>query len=131
MAKRVDLAQRQALELATRLIPAAMGFDSKNPNGWAVQLGAYDSLGIAKEKWGVLKKKNGMLATFPASSHAATVKGRTFYRLTVNGLATRADATSLCNELKAHGQTCFIRAMGGSESIQWASKASQIRMASR
>ncbi len=128
---RIRPAQKQALELATVLIPKAMGFDAKKPSGWAVQLGAYDSLGIAKEKWGGLKKRNAMLGNFPASSHAATVKGRTFYRLTVNGLATRADATSLCNELKAQGQTCFIRAMGGSEAIQWASKAGPVRLASR
>lgn len=121
--------QQQALEMVSQIVPKA--FDSKKPTGWAVQLGAYDSLGIAKEKWGGLKKRNSVLASFPASSHAATVKGRTFYRLTVNGLATRADATSLCNELKAQGQTCFIRAMGGSESIQWAAKASPLRMASR
>ncbi len=126
---RIRPMQQQALELATRIVPKA--FDSKKPTGWAVQLGAHDSLGIAKEKWGGLKKRNATLANFPASSHAATVKGRTFYRLTVNGLATRADATSLCNELKAHGQTCFIRAMGGSEAIQWASKASPMRLASR
>lgn len=125
------VAQKQALELATVLIPKAMGFDAKKPTGWAVQLGAYDSLGIAREKWGSLKKRNTELAGFPASSHAATVKGRTFYRLTVNGLATRADATSLCNQLKAEGQSCFIRAMGGGESIQWASKASPVRLASR
>ncbi len=128
---RIRPAQQQALELATVLIPKAMAFNAKKPNGWAVQLGAYDSLGIAKEKWGGLKRRNAMLANFPASSHAATVKGRTFYRLTVNGLATRADATSLCRELKAQGQTCFIRAMGGSESIQWASKVSPLRLASR
>lgn len=128
---RIRPAQKQALELATVLIPKAMGFDAKKPNGWAVQLGAYDSLGIAKEKWGTLKKRNGVLANFPASSHAATVNGRNFYRLTVNGLATRADATSLCNQLKAQGQTCFIRAMGGSESIQWAAKGSPLRLASR
>lgn len=128
---RIRPTQQQALELATVLIPQAIAFNAQKPSGWAVQLGAYDSLGIAKEKWGGLKRRSAMLANFPASSHAATVKGRTFYRLTVNGLATRADATSLCNELKAHGQTCFIRAMGGSESIQWASKASPMRMASR
>lgn len=128
---RVRPAQKQALELATVLVPKAMGFDAKKPAGWAVQLGAYDSLGIAKEKWGSLKKRNGALANFPASSHAATVNGRTFYRLTVNGLATRADATSLCNELKARGQTCFVRAMGGGETIQWASKAGPVRLASR
>ncbi len=128
---RIRPAQQQALELATVLIPKAIAFNAKKPTGWAVQLGAYDSLGIAKEKWGGLKKRNGVLANFPASSHAATVKGRTFYRLTVNGLATRADANNLCRELKAQGQTCFIRAMGGSESIQWASKASPMRLASR
>ncbi|KTE17037.1 SPOR domain-containing protein [Sphingopyxis sp. H115] len=122
-------AQQQAIELATRIVPAA--FDRNKPTGWAVQLGAYDSLGIAKEKWGGLKKRNRMLADFPASSHAATVKGRTYYRLTVNGLATRADAKSLCNELKAQGQVCFVRAMGGSESIQWAAKASPLRLAAR
>ncbi|WP_137754499.1 SPOR domain-containing protein [Sphingopyxis sp. L1A2A] len=128
---RIRPAQQQALELATVLIPKAIAFNAKKPTGWAVQLGAYDSLGIAKEKWGGLKKRSAMLANFPASSHAAAVKGRTFYRLTVNGLATRADANNLCRELKAQGQTCFIRAMGGSESIQWASKVGPLRLASR
>lgn len=128
---RIRPAQQQALEFATVLVPRAMGFDAKKPNGWAVQLGAYDSLAIAKEKWGTLKKRNGVLGNFPASSHAATLKGRTFYRLTVNGLASRTDATSLCNELKKQGQTCFIRAMGGGETIQWAAKAGSMRLASR
>ena len=128
---RIRPAQQMAMELATVMVPKAMAFDSRKPAGWAVQLGAYDSLGIAKEKWGTLKKRSAMLAGFPASSHAATVKGRTFYRLTVNGLASRADATSLCNQLKAQGQTCFIRAMGGGESIQWAAKANPLRLAAR
>ncbi|MEQ8310065.1 MAG: SPOR domain-containing protein [Sphingopyxis sp.] len=128
---RIRPAQKQALELATVMVPKAMGFDAQNPDGWAVQLGAYDSLAIAKEKWGTLKKRNAMLGSFPASSHAATVGGRTFYRLTVNGLASRADASSLCNQLKAQGQACFIRAMGGRETIQWAAKANPLRLASR
>ena len=33
-------AQKQALELATVIVPKAMGFDAQKPNGWAVQLGA-------------------------------------------------------------------------------------------
>ncbi|WP_428682530.1 SPOR domain-containing protein [Sphingopyxis sp.] len=124
-------AQREALELVTRILPKAMGFDAKKPSGWAVQLGAYDSLGIAKEKWSTLKKRSALLGNYPASSHAAVVKGRTFYRLTVNGLATRSDASTLCAELKSKGQTCFIRQMGGSESIQWAAASKPVRMASR
>ncbi|MDZ3833764.1 MAG: SPOR domain-containing protein [Sphingopyxis sp.] len=129
--ERLRPAQRQALELATSILPKALAFDAKNPNGWAVQLGAYDSLGIAKEKWGTLKKRNAMLASYPASSHAAVVGGRTFHRLTVNGLANRNDATKLCGQLKAQGQQCFIRAMGGGENIQWAARAQQLRLAAR
>lgn len=124
-------AQREALEFATKILPKAMAFDAKKPSGWAVQLGAYDSLGIAKEKWGALKTRSAMLGNYPASSHAAVVNGRTFYRLTVNGLATRGDASKLCGELKAKGQTCFVRQMGGSESIQWAAASKPVRMASR
>ena len=124
-------AQKHALELATKMLPRAMGFDAKKPAGWAVQLGAYDSLGIAREKWGVLKKRSSLLGNYPASSHAAVVNGRNFYRLTVNGLATRADAAKLCGELKAKGQACFVRQMDGAETIQWAAAAPPVRMASR
>ncbi|WP_260583759.1 SPOR domain-containing protein [Sphingopyxis sp. PET50] len=96
-----------------------------------MQLGAYDTLGIAKEKWGTLKRGNTLLASFPASSHSATVKGKTFYRLTVNGLKTRADAEKLCGQLRAKGQSCFTRQMAGNESIQWAAKGTPVRVASR
>lgn len=128
---RIRPALKQAIAMANDMLPKAIAFNAQKPNGWAVQLGAYDSLGIAKEKWGTLKKRNTMLGNYPASSHAANVKGRTFYRLTVNGLATRADATALCKQLKAQGQQCFIRAMGGGESIQWAAKSTPLRLASR
>jgi len=121
----------QARELAAKFVPQIAAFDAKKPSGWAVQLGAYDTLGIAKEKWGSLKKKNSQLATLPASSHAANVKGRTFYRLTVNGIKSQADAARLCNELRADGQQCFVRQMGGNESIQWAAAAKPVRLASR
>ena len=66
---RIRPAQQQALELATVLIPKAIAFNAKKPTGWAVQLGAYDSLGIAKEKWGGLKKRS---ACWPTSRRRAT-----------------------------------------------------------
>src|SRR3546814_14855248 len=78
---RIRPAQQQALELATVLVPRAMGFDAKNPDGWAVQLGAYDSLAGAKEKWGTRKKRNDGLGGFPAPSHDAQGKGRPNYSL--------------------------------------------------
>lgn len=124
-------AQKEARDLAAKYAPQVARFDAKKPSGWAVQLGAYDSLGIAKEKWAVLKRRDGRLGAYPASSHAAVVEGRTFFRLTVNGLGSRADAAKLCGQIKAKGQSCFVREMGGNEAIQWASVASPVRIASR
>lgn len=113
----------EARTLAARVtMPRARPFDSKKPSGWAVQLGAYDTLGIAKEKWSALSRANVLLKDYPASSQSASVRGRSFYRLTVNGLATRNEAMQLCGALKARGQGCFVRAMGATEKVQWASK---------
>lgn len=124
-------AATEARALAARVAaPRTRSFDAKKPSGWAVQLGAFDTLGIAKEKWASLSRANGLLADFPASSQSASIKGRTFYRLTVNGLASRAEAMELCATLKAAGQGCFVRSMNAGENVQWAAKPS-VRLASR
>ena len=124
-------AAAEARTLAAQVnLPRARSFDAKKPTGWAVQLGAYDTLGIAREKWSLLTRANGLLKDYPASSQAASVRGRSFYRLTVNGLATQREAMQLCTALKARGQGCFVRAMGAGEKVEWASKAT-VRVASR
>lgn len=124
-------AAAEARQLASAVTsPRMRSFDAKKPSGWAVQLGAYDTLGIAKEKWGKLSRANGQLAAFPASSQSATVKGRSFYRLTVNGLSSRAEAAALCADLNAAGQSCFVRSMNPGEKVQWAAKPS-VKLASR
>ena len=124
-------AAAEARALAARVtLPRARSFDASKPSGWAVQLGAYDSLGVAKHKWAMLTRNIALLKDFPASSQSATVRGRSFYRLTVNGLATQREAMQLCSALKARGQGCFVRAMGAAEKVEWASKAA-VRVASR
>lgn len=124
-------AAAEARTLAARVtLPRARSFDAKKPSGWAVQLGAYDTLGVAKHKWVMLTRNMAILKDFPASSQSATVRGRSFYRLTVNGLATQREAMQLCSALKARGQGCFVRAMDATEKVEWASKAS-VRLASR
>lgn len=126
-------AATEARALAARVNAApvrARSFDAKKPSGWAIQLGAFDSLGIAKEKWAAASRAHDALREFPASSQAAAVKGRTFYRLTVNGLATRAEALSVCANLRAAGQGCFVRSMNPTENVQWAAKPS-IKLAAR
>lgn len=123
--------QKEARAIVAKLLlPQIASFDAKKPSGWAVQLGAYDNLAVAKEKWGTLSRKNAILANFPASSQAATVKGRNYFRLTVNGLTSQSDAVNLCRELKSAGQRCFVRHMDASENVQWASR-SMVRVASR
>lgn len=110
---------------------APVVFDAKKPAGWAVQLGAYDSLAIAKDAWARIAARNPELGKFPASSHAVVVKGKTYYRLTANGVGTKSAASSLCSGASAKGQSCFVRQMDGSEKIQWASRATPVRLASR
>jgi len=118
-------AMAEARTLAARVnTPRARTFDAKKPSGWAVQLGAYDTLGIAKEKWAMMSRSSAMLKDFPASSQSVSVKGRSFYRLTVNGLTTRNEAMQLCAALQSKGQGCFVRSMNATEKVQWASKPS-------
>lgn len=124
-------AKAEARALAAAMMKPTASFDAKKPAGWAVQLGAYETLAIAKERWAGASRRNAVLAGFPASSHSATVKGQRFYRLTVNGLASRADANNLCRSLQAAGQSCFIRQMAGTENVQWASRSSGVRVAAR
>jgi D-alanyl-D-alanine carboxypeptidase len=127
----VRAAAAEARALAAQVTaPRPRSFDAKKPSGWAVQLGAYDTAAVAKDKWSALSRSNPMLKSYPASSQSASVKSRGFYRLTVNGLATRAEAVQLCSALKARGQGCFVRSMNPGEKVQWASKPS-VRLASR
>src|SRR3546814_18987753 len=85
---RIRPAQQQALELATVLVPKAMGLDAKNPDGWAVQLGAYDSVAVVKEKWRTVKKRNDRLGSFAATNHSAQAKGGTHQRQLGHGHVT-------------------------------------------
>lgn len=126
-------ATTDARVLAARVTAPAMrarNFDAKKPAGWAVQLGAFDTLGIAKEKWAAASRAHANLREFPASSQSAAVKGRTFYRLTVNGLASRAEAMELCASLQASGQGCFVRSMNPGEKVQWAANPN-VKLAAR
>lgn len=90
-------------------------------SAWLVQLGAYDSAAIAKERWQSLARRNGTLAQFPTVTTAANVNGRTYHRLAVAGFANAASARQLCASIRAQGSACFVR-MGGPEAspAKWA-----------
>jgi len=75
--------------------------------GFAVQLGAPGSEQEAKAMAASLKRKYGVLASHGTAVVKAQSNGRTVYRLRVPGLS-RESATSLCQQLKSVGGSCFV-----------------------
>ncbi|MDI1295102.1 MAG: SPOR domain-containing protein [bacterium] len=78
-------------------------------SNWVVQLGAYDTAAIAKDKWMTMARVNGAIAAFPVLTSQATIKGKAYHRLAISGFGNRTDAAALCRSIQAqHGQ-CFVR----------------------
>ncbi|MGK2912296.1 MAG: tetratricopeptide repeat protein [Sphingobium sp.] len=103
---------------------------SPSANGnWVVQLGAYDSAGVARERWQRMARANGHLAKFPVSYSTANVQGRLYHRLAVGGFGDRTSAYQLCRAVRSQGGACFIRA--GTPAKQWAAVAKPKQFASR
>ncbi len=55
-----------------------------------------------------MKKFSGELAGFHPSIHKAEVGGKPVYRVRVSGLATRDEATALCQKIQGGGGNCFV-----------------------
>ena len=101
-------------------------------SNWVVQLGAYDSAGIAKEKWMQMAGGNMMLSAFPVLTSQTTVKGKTFHRLAISGFASRADAMSACRIVQSRRGQCFVReAAPGATPQRWAVASKGRQYASR
>ncbi|MET0369915.1 MAG: tetratricopeptide repeat protein [Sphingobium sp.] len=93
-------------------------------SNWVVQLGAYDTAAIAKEKWTGLTRGNAALAAFPVLTSQATVKGKPFHRLAISGFANHGDAMALCRTIKAQRGQCFVReGAPGATPQRWAAAA--------
>ncbi|GAA0727651.1 SPOR domain-containing protein [Sphingomonas japonica] len=88
-----------------------------------VQLGAYDSAGVARDAWGRMARRVPTLASLAPQGMSAG----SFYRLSVGGFA-RGDANRLCGQVKARGGNCFVRTSAGEQTASWARGA---QMASR
>ena len=85
--------------------PSVSGVSS----GWVVQIGAYNSIAVARERGRTIVRSHAALSNFEQVYSQVTVKGRVFHRLAVTGFADRAAANSLCNALTRQGQDCFVR----------------------
>ena len=85
---------------------------------WYVQLGAYDSIGVARDSWGRMVRRTPQLKDMTPSSASVSTKAGAFQRLSVGGLA-RADADALCREVRSDGGKCFVRAAAGDKKASW------------
>lgn len=90
--------------------------------GWYVQLGAFDSAGVARDAWGRATRRYAALAQHTPAGAAFHGGRRSFYRLAVGGFA-RADATALCRGYRATGGACFIRQAAGDRVAAWVKPA--------
>ncbi|RVT41031.1 SPOR domain-containing protein [Sphingobium algorifonticola] len=88
---------------------------------YAVQLGAYDSVAVARERWQRMARSNAQLARFPVSYSAANVHGRLYHRLALGGFADRAAADQMCRIVRSRGGACFVRAT--TPDMKWAKAA--------
>lgn len=92
----------------------------KGAGNWAVQLGAFSSEQRTEIAWGKLSSKARFLNAYTPTGSGLRWGKATLYRLSVSGLSTRAEATSLCVRIKASGGKCFVRNMSGDRPMTWA-----------
>lgn len=90
----------QPAAAAPRTSPSATG-------GMVVQIGATTS---DAEAQALLAKLGDRLGGRPTRVEKALVGGKTWYRSVVAGFEGAGEATRFCAELKAAGQSCFVRA---------------------
>lgn len=121
-----------AAPAATAAAPATSPTGPVRTTGWSVQLGAFQSLAVAQERWGSISRRHAsLLGGHDAISTSATVNGRTVYRLSATGFATRAAAASACTTVSRAGGDCFVRQLAAGENVRWASRQTPTRVASR
>jgi hypothetical protein len=87
-----------------------------------VQLGAYGSPERVLAAWNGTAHKYGALKGYvPMSARFASLKG-VFYRLSVRGFGSDAEARNMCMSLRRQGGSCFVRNFAGDKPVQYASR---------
>jgi hypothetical protein len=74
-----------------------------------VQIGAFSSQSLADEEWSkAAAVAPGAMAGKGKRVIALTKDGETLYRTSITGFASREQAQSLCDRLRAAGGSCFV-----------------------
>ena len=85
---------------------------------WFVQLGAYDSAGVARDDWGRARRRYAAFSGHTPQGATIKLGAATYYRLSVGGFA-RADADKACRAYRARGGKCFVRSGAGEQVASW------------
>jgi Flp pilus assembly protein TadD len=107
--------------VATNTTPGAAKVSVKPVVGkgnFVVQLGAYDSAGVARDGWARASRN---FSGYAPQGMPITVGGKTFYRLSVGGF-DQAGAKRLCASYRSKGGKCFVRAVAGDTAPAWTKK---------
>jgi Flp pilus assembly protein TadD len=91
-----------------------------------VQLGAFESAGVARDAWARLSRGHASLRELSPHGMTINARGASFYRLSVGGYARR-DADALCGQVRSRGGRCFVRTGAGDQVAAW----SRTQVASR
>lgn len=90
---------------------------------YVVQLGAYSAAARVEVAWNRIASRVRMVEDYTPSSSAFELQQvGTVYRLSLAGFETRAAATSVCEQVRAKGGDCFVRAVGADRPVRWVSR---------
>ncbi len=91
--------------------PEPVAKPSTMPTGAAgVQIGAFSSQALADKGWNdAAAVAPGVSAGKGKSVEKIDKDGKTLFRTTVTGFASRTDAAAFCDRLKAAGKACFVK----------------------
>lgn len=123
---KAEAGARKPLQIAAQ---AEVAEFKPGKGSWFVQLGAYDSSGVARDAWGRASKRIPVLKGLTPTSASISTGAGTFHRLAVGGF-DRAGADTLCRKVRAGGGNCFVRTGAGDKAASWV-KPSRVQVASR
>jgi cell division septation protein DedD len=127
--RHASLLRRASTPAAPRPLMARADYVRASGGRWAVQLGAFSTATSIDKAWDRVSGRVRPIAGM--TPHASTFRyaGATYQRLSVTGLASRAEALTLCARIRRTGSACFVRQSTNEAPIQWARRASAGRVA--
>ncbi len=89
---------------------------------FAVQIGSYANVALAKQAWGRDLTKLAALRRYDPAQSQIKVRAASYVRLAVTGFKTHDEAGHICAQLRAAGTRCFVRVVAGDQLATWLRK---------